>query len=229
MHVATRTENTQPSNGQNTETGEASHAAPNNVSNVENTASAQANNVGVQQKQNKTKGKTKVATGKSKRGRPPTKNKSFPTNQQPIAPPTETGGESVQKNPTPAEATGSQTYNRVQQLQVIKNAHETSMFMMSKCGSPNMVEANKIVQELLSVAQKVISGSQYDWMEVATTLGMTHNEQYMNFMRTVDEAKQSMGVNIAASSDAGGTQHSEVTQTQPPEGSQGGVHPKPNN
>ncbi|KAJ1380050.1 hypothetical protein SESBI_46348 [Sesbania bispinosa] len=92
-----------------------------------------------------------------------------------------------------------------------------------------MVEANKIVQELLSVAQKVTIGSQYDWMEVATTLGMTNNEQYMNFMRTVDVAKQSLGDNIAASSDAGGTQHSEVTKTQPPQGSQGGVHPKPNN
>ncbi|KAJ1390950.1 hypothetical protein SESBI_37052 [Sesbania bispinosa] len=139
------------------------------------------------------KGKTKVAAGKSKRGRPPTKNKPIPpTNQQPPATATET----VQKNPTQTESTGYETNNCVQQLQVIKNAHETSMFMMTKCGSPlppNMVEANKIIQELLDVA------------------------------------KQAVGFNIDASSDVGGTQHSEVTQTHPHEGSQGGVHPKTNN
>ncbi|KAJ1379451.1 hypothetical protein SESBI_46883 [Sesbania bispinosa] len=66
-------------------------------------------------------------------------------------------------------------------------------------------------------AQEVTSAKAYDWKKVASQLGLSDNEPYMNFMNQVDEAKNLCGFQdydcTTICDGSGGTQTSDVTTT----------------
>ncbi|KAJ1385435.1 hypothetical protein SESBI_41678 [Sesbania bispinosa] len=119
------------------------------------------------------------------------------------------------------------------QLTVLKNAFDTTMFMMSHCNAPtlppNFVEASNIIKELLTVAQKVTSGKPYDWKHVVATLGVTHIEPYMIFMESVDNATAMCAPSNSTTCEDGGTQQSVVTNLDHQKEHQGGVDYNPSN
>ncbi|KAJ1415929.1 Transposase, MuDR, plant [Sesbania bispinosa] len=125
--------------------------------------------------------------------------------------------------PNSAHPIGSHTYttntsNPLEQIQILKNAHNTTMYMQSKTNiplPPALTEANKILQQLMVIAQDVTFGNSYDWKNVANQLGQSKNEGYMNFMTHVEEAKKfcaENGFEPTAATEGGGTQ-SEVNST----------------
>ncbi|KAJ1417991.1 hypothetical protein SESBI_16259 [Sesbania bispinosa] len=107
------------------------------------------------------------------------------------------------------------TTNPVEQIQILKNAHSTSMYMQSKTNiplPPALTEANKILQQLMVIAQDVTFGNSYDWKNVANQLGLSKDEGYMNFMTHVEETKKFCAENGIQPTAAGG--HSEGGGTQ---------------
>ncbi|KAJ1380185.1 Nitrogen regulatory protein areA [Sesbania bispinosa] len=180
-----------------------------------------------------------------RRGRPPTKNKTASKNpkqkgndqesNQPIgtqqsttshvaAAITPTTPVATVISPNSAHPIGSHTYTTntstpLEQIQILKNAHSTTMNMLSKTNiplPPALTEANKILQQLMVIAQDVTSGNSYDWKNVANQLGQSKNEGYMNFMTHVEEAKKfcaENGFEPTAAAEGGGTQ-SEVNSTR---------------
>ncbi|KAJ1399762.1 smoothelin-like protein 1 isoform X1 [Sesbania bispinosa] len=136
-----------------------------------------------------TKGNSMVViTGKPKRGRPPKAKKS-------------------------AEHNASQSSNTNENLGKLIHAHKNVMDTCGPCLPTNMVEANTMIQSLLSVAQQVTSGNGYDWMKVAAQLGFNNVESYMTFMHKVDEVKRMCAEDkvVAGEGEGGGTQESDAT------------------
>ncbi|KAJ1384877.1 hypothetical protein SESBI_42140 [Sesbania bispinosa] len=82
---------------------------------------------------------------------------------------------------------------------------------------PYLKEANNILHNLMVVAQEVTSAKAYDWKKVASQLGLSDNEPYMNFMNQVDEAKNLCGFQdydcTTTCDGSGGTQTLDVTTT----------------
>ncbi|KAJ1390501.1 hypothetical protein SESBI_37402 [Sesbania bispinosa] len=125
--------------------------------------------------------------------------------------------------PTAASSHVTAASTRTEQIHVLKNIHNTTMYMQEKCGPPlppTLVETNNILRELMGIAEQVTAGKQYDWKKVAQQLGLTQVEGYMNFMNSIDEAKKICGFNEsaqaaapAAPAEEGGTQQSEVGST----------------
>ncbi|KAJ1403755.1 hypothetical protein SESBI_27099 [Sesbania bispinosa] len=201
-NLSLNTKNAQASNKHNTINAQAS--------NGENTVNAQATNVE----------KVKGSYWQLKERQASHKNKSNTTTQQAIAPSTHADttesvqkdapptraatAEFVKKNAHPTEASGSDTSNRIQQIQVLKNAHDTTMFMMTMvCVQYHFQCYDKPINEILI---------------------------YFSLLNILyDEAKNMCGPGIGATCDGGGTQQSEVTHTQTPEGPQGGVEHKSSN
>ncbi|KAJ1429206.1 hypothetical protein SESBI_08562 [Sesbania bispinosa] len=129
----------------------------------------------------------------------------------------------VAVNPTPTSNTQQPDWSNMtalEQIGVLKNVHQTIMIMQQLQGNqlpPYLKEANNILHNLMVVAQEVTSAKAYDWKKVASQLGLSDNEPYMNFMNQVDEAKNFCGFQdydcTTTNDGTGGTQTSDVTTT----------------
>ncbi|KAJ1376229.1 hypothetical protein SESBI_50159 [Sesbania bispinosa] len=141
----------------------------------------------------------------------------------PIAAPKLEGVAHPNVAPTAASSHVTAASTRTEQIHILQNIHNTTMYMQEKCGPPlppNLVETNNILRDLMGIAEQVTAGKQYDWKKVAQQLGLIQGEGYMNFMNSIDEAKKICGFNEsaqdaapAAPAEEGGTQQSEVGST----------------
>ncbi|KAJ1400768.1 hypothetical protein SESBI_29311 [Sesbania bispinosa] len=150
---------------------------------------------------------------------PPEPLNSAPTAGNPALAPVNPSPEPV--NPSPASNTQQPDWSNMtasEQIGVLKNVHQTTMIMQQLQGNqlpPYLKEANNILHNLMVVAQEVTSAKAYDWKKVASQLGLSDNEPYMNFMNQVDEAKNFCGFQdydcTTTNDGTGGTQTSHVT------------------
>ncbi|KAJ1391470.1 hypothetical protein SESBI_36579 [Sesbania bispinosa] len=107
-----------------------------------------------------------------------------------------------------------------EQIKLLQNVHNTTMYIQQVKGPtlpPQLTEANNILHHLMVIAQEVASSRAYDWRKVATKLGLTQDETYMDYMRQVDEEKKFYGYEdpeLPTTNEEGGTQQSDLTSTK---------------
>ncbi|KAJ1434262.1 hypothetical protein SESBI_05611 [Sesbania bispinosa] len=141
----------------------------------------------------------------------------------PVNPPTaDVNPHPVAINPPPASINQQPDWSNMttsDQIRLLKNVHQTTMYMQQLQGTqlpPYLKEANNILHNLMVVAQEVTSAKAYDWKKVASQLGLSDNEPYMNFINQ-DEAKNLCGFQdydcTTTCDGSGGTQTSDVTTT----------------